>query len=106
MQQKKKLHIYTICNTFAILYRRPGPSIPDRETASTSGCNPAAGISKARMAESVDALVSNTNVREDVPVRPRLRVPNKMQVLDFQTLAFFFFLFAPRLHHRMAKSIF
>jgi hypothetical protein len=24
-----------------------------------------------------------------------------MQVLDFQTLAFFFFLFAPRLHHRM-----
>ena len=31
----------------------------------------------------------------------RLRVPNKMQVLDFQTLVFFFFLFAPRLHHRM-----
>ena len=28
----------------------------------------------ARMAESVDALVSNTNVRKDVPVRPRLRV--------------------------------
>ena len=27
------------------------------------------------MAESVDALVSNTNVRKDVPVRPRLRVP-------------------------------
>ena len=26
------------------------------------------------MAESVDALVSNTNVRKDVPVRPRLRV--------------------------------
>ena len=25
---------------------------------------------------------------------------DKMQVLDFQTLAFFFFLFAPRLHHR------
>ena len=24
----------------------------------------------------------------------------QMQVLDFQTLAFFFFLFAPRLHHR------
>ncbi len=29
---------------------------------------------QARMAESVDALVSNTNVRKDVPVRPRLRV--------------------------------
>lgn len=28
----------------------------------------------ARMAESVDALVSNTNVSNDVPVRPRLRV--------------------------------
>ena len=36
-----------------------------------------------------------------MPVRSRLRVPNKMQVLDFQTLAFFFFLFAPRLHHGM-----
>jgi hypothetical protein len=24
-----------------------------------------------------------------------------MQVLDFQTLAFFFFLFAPRLHHQI-----
>ena len=52
---------------------------------------------QARMAESVDALVSNINVRKDVPVRPRLRVLNKMQVLDFQTLAFF--LFAARLHH-------
>ena len=29
------------------------------------------------MAESVDALVSNTNVRKDVPVRPRLRVLKK-----------------------------
>ena len=28
----------------------------------------------ARMAESVDALVSNTSGREAVPVRPRLRV--------------------------------
>ena len=27
-------------------------------------------------------------------------VPNKMQVLDFQILAFFFFLFAPHLHHK------
>ena len=40
----------------------------------------------------------------------RLRVPNKMQVLDFQTLAFFFFPFAPRLHHQIgffgSKSIF
>ena len=33
---------------------------------------------KARMAESVDALVSNTNVRKDVPVRPRLRVPKTL----------------------------
>ena len=33
--------------------------------------------------------------------RFRLRVPTKMQVLDFRTLAFFFFPFAPRLHHRM-----
>ena len=33
--------------------------------------------------------------------RPRLRVPNKMQVLENQTLTFFFFPFAPRLHHRM-----
>ncbi len=32
---------------------------------------------QARMAESVDALVSNTNVRKDVPVRPRLRVQRK-----------------------------
>ena len=31
--------------------------------------------SSARMAESVDALVSNTNDREIVPVRSRLRVP-------------------------------
>ena len=31
-------------------------------------------MNDARMAESVDALVSNTNVRKDVPVRPRLRV--------------------------------
>ena len=30
------------------------------------------------MAESVDALVSNTNVRKDVPVRPRLRVLRKI----------------------------
>ena len=30
-----------------------------------------------------------------MPVRSRLRVPNKMQVLNFQTLAFFFFPFAP-----------
>jgi hypothetical protein len=33
-----------------------------------------------------------------------------MQVLDFQALAFFFFPFAPRLHHQIgffgAKSIF
>ena len=34
----------------------------------------AARCQHARMAESVDALVSNTNVRKDVPVRPRLRV--------------------------------
>ena len=34
----------------------------------------------------------------------RLRVPNKMQVLDFQTLAFFFFPFAPRLHHRSSAN--
>ena len=31
----------------------------------------------------------------------RLRVPDKMQALNFQTLAFFFFPFAPRLHYRM-----
>ena len=31
----------------------------------------------------------------------RLRVPNKMQVLENQTLAFFFFLFSPRLHHQI-----
>ena len=37
----------------------------------------AARCQHARMAESVDALVSNTNVRKDVPVRPRLRVPPK-----------------------------
>ena len=30
------------------------------------------------MAESVDALVSNTSGREAVPVRPRLRVQNKL----------------------------
>ncbi len=30
------------------------------------------------MAESVDALVSNTNVSNDVPVRPRLRVPKDL----------------------------
>ena len=30
------------------------------------------------------------------------RVLNKVQVLDFQALAFSFSLFAPRLHHRMA----
>ena len=36
---------------------------------------------QARMAESVDALVSNTNVRKDVPVRPRLRVPQKEVII-------------------------
>ena len=49
----------------------------------------------ARMAESVDALVSNTSgaIRAGSIPAPGTR---KMQVLDFQTLAFFFFLFAPR----------
>ena len=32
----------------------------------------------ARVAESVDALVSNTNGRKAVPVRPRPRVPYKI----------------------------
>ena len=32
-----------------------------------------------------------------MPVRSRLRVPNKMQVLDFQTLAFFLFPFCTTL---------
>ena len=31
--------------------------------------------------------------------RLQLRVPNKMQALENRTLAFFFFPFAPRLHH-------
>ena len=35
----------------------------------------------ARMAESVDALVSNTSGREAVPVRPRLRVLRKEVII-------------------------
>lgn len=38
------------------------------------------------MAESVDALVSNTNVSNDVPVRPRLRVPKEDSI--FRVLFF------------------
>lgn len=41
------------------------------------------------MAESVDALVSNTNVRKDVPVRPRLRVPQKPQMIHRQSFEVF-----------------
>ena len=49
---------------------------------------------KARMAESVDALVSNTNVRKDVPVRPRLRVPaNGLQI----SVGHFYIRFSPHL---------
>lgn len=39
------------------------------------------------MAESVDALVSNTNVRKDVPVRPRLRVPKEKKLTFLQPAA-------------------
>ena len=64
------LFFHTICNTFATQFT----CLPTRQ-------------SNARMAESVDALVSNTNVRKDVPVRPRLRVPQK---LTNQTISKFY----------------
>ena len=45
----------------------------------------------ARMAESVDALVSNTNDSNVVPVRPRLRVPGKnLKQLYVSCLGFLF----------------
>ena len=37
--------------------------------------------------------------RSGVSVSTEAPFSSKMQVLDFQTLAFFFFLFAPHLHH-------
>ena len=40
-------------------------------------------------------LIQISEFSLDTYFHPRLRVPNKMQVLDFQTLAFFFFPFAP-----------
>ena len=48
-------------------------------------------MNDARMAESVDALVSNTNVRKDVPVRPRLRVPPKGVIIYFSSNYLFYF---------------
>ena len=54
------LIIRTIYNIFAVLLKE-GSTLMSEKT-------------EARMAESVDALVSNTSGREAVPVRPRLRV--------------------------------
>ena len=46
----------------------------------------------ARMAESVDALVSNTNDSNVVPVRPRLRVRRKIANSQiFRLLAIFIY---------------
>ena len=52
----------------------------------------------ARMAESVDALVSNTNDSNVVPVRPRLRVPEKnpKQLIN-SCLGFLFFPSCPQI---------
>ena len=61
------LFFQTICNTFAL------------PIFTAAALPPVA--TPARMAESVDALVSNTNVRKDVPVRPRLRVPQKEVII-------------------------
>ena len=44
------------------------------------------------MAESVDALVSNTSGVKSIPVRPRVWVQEESQVLSNQLLGFLFFL--------------
>ena len=50
------------------------------------------------MAESVDALVSNTNGREAVPVRPRLRVPLKEVIIwKSNNYLFYFYSNVPKL---------
>ena len=43
------------------------------------------------MAESVDALVSNTSGVTSIPVRPRVWVRGKAKLLSFQSLGFFSF---------------
>ena len=54
----------------------------------------------ARMAESVDALVSNTNVSNDVPVRPRLRVPR----VAYSDVGHFFCIL-PRHTHNLVVAV-
>ena len=46
----------------------------------------------AQMAESVDALVSNTSGVTSIPVRPRVWVRGKAKLLSFQSLGFFLFI--------------
>lgn len=54
----------------------------------------------ARMAESVDALVSNTNDSNVVPVRLRLRVLfENLNDLIYKLLRFFVFLFWAKFGH-------
>ena len=76
----KKLIIQTIYNIFALLNQKVYHLQP------------------ARMAESVDALVSNTSgaIRAGSIPAPGTR---KCKCLIFRHLHFFFLLFAPRLHH-------
>ena len=76
-------------------------AVPGKTTKFASSKHWSYHSASARMAESVDALVSNTNVRKDVPVRPRLRVHFKSQIFDFQGFAIFLLVFAPRLQHRI-----
>ena len=88
---KKKLIFPTIYNIFALLTRRSTtfsiparPSLPDAKS-------PDGGIGRR----------AGLKHQWSNPCRfdPGSGY-QKMQVLDFQTLAFFFFLFAPRLHHK------
>ena len=63
------------------------------------------------MAESVDALVSNTSGVTSIPVRPRVWVPQEAKQLRNQCLAFFYFIetfpsFSPQVQKYGSKSLF
>ena len=94
---RKFLQIQTIYNIFATLNQkvyhfgyRPRPSHDSRQTP-------------ARMAESVDALVSNTSGAIRAGSIPAPGTQQKCTCLFFKHLHFSFSLFAPRLHHRMGS---
>ena len=59
-------------------------------------------IRNAQMAESVDALVSNTSGFTSIPVRPRVWVLKRRKLKDF--LLFLLYLNTPRRIHRKMRA--